>query len=53
MLRELLLSPEKARDIGIKAQKMYQENSGAVEKAMKIIGQYISPKNADIARKII
>jgi len=41
MLRELLLSPEKARDIGIKAQKMYQENSGAVEKAMKIIDQYI------------
>jgi len=39
-LRELLLSPEKAKEIGIKAQKIYQKNSGAVERAMKIIEQY-------------
>jgi 3-deoxy-D-manno-octulosonic-acid transferase len=39
-LRELLLSPEKAGEIGIKAQKIYQKNSGAVERAMKIIEQY-------------
>jgi len=38
-LRELLLSPEKAGEIGIKAQKIYQKNSGAVERAMKIIEQ--------------
>jgi len=39
-LRELLLSPEKAGEIGIKAQKIFKKNSGAVERAMKIIGQY-------------
>ncbi len=39
-LKELLLSPEKAKEIGIKAQKIYQKNSGAVERAMKIIEQY-------------
>ena len=38
-LRELLLSPGKAGEIGIKAQKIYQKNSGAVERAMKIIEQ--------------
>ena len=39
-LKELLLSPGKAKEIGIKAQKIYQKNSGAVERAMKIIEQY-------------
>lgn len=53
ILRELLHSPEKAKEMGIEAQRIYQKNSGAVEKAMKIIEQYISPKIADIAQKII
>jgi len=41
-LRELLLSPDRTREIGLSAQKMYQKNAGAVEKAVKIVGQYIN-----------
>jgi 3-deoxy-D-manno-octulosonic-acid transferase len=41
-LRELLLSPGQAQEIGFNARKLYQKNAGAVEKAMKIIEQYIS-----------
>ena len=41
-LRELLLSPEKAKEIGSKAQQLYRNNAGAVEKAMEIIASYIS-----------
>ncbi len=41
-LRELLLSPERAGEIGRNARKMYQKNTGAVEKAMKIIEKYVA-----------
>jgi len=40
-LRELLLSPERAREIGLKAQQQYRKNTGAVEKAMEIFKDYI------------
>jgi len=40
-LRGLLLSPEKARDMGLKAQELYKENAGAVERAMEIIARYL------------
>jgi 3-deoxy-D-manno-octulosonic-acid transferase len=40
-LRELLLSPDKAREIGFSAQRMYHQNAGAVERAMKLIEQYM------------
>ncbi|MDI6890686.1 MAG: 3-deoxy-D-manno-octulosonic acid transferase [Thermodesulfovibrionales bacterium] len=41
-LRELLLSPERAKEIGLKAQQLYRKNTGAVEKAMEIIAGYIN-----------
>lgn len=41
-LKELLLSPGKAKDIGTKARKLYEKNSGAVEKSMEIIESYLS-----------
>jgi len=41
-LRELLLSPEKAKDMGLKAQQLYKKNTGAVERAMEVIAGYIS-----------
>ncbi|MEW6163303.1 MAG: 3-deoxy-D-manno-octulosonic acid transferase [Nitrospirota bacterium] len=41
-LRELLLSPEKAKEMGLKARQLYMKNAGAVERAMKIIARYIN-----------
>ena len=41
-LRELLYSPEKVRKMGDKAKEIYMKNSGAVEKAMEVLTQYIS-----------
>jgi 3-deoxy-D-manno-octulosonic-acid transferase len=41
-LRELLLSPEKAKDIGLKSQQLYKKNTGAVERAMEVIAGYIN-----------
>ncbi len=41
-LREFLLSPEKAKEIGLRAQQLYRKNAGAVERAMEIIERYIS-----------
>ena len=41
-LRELLSSPDKAKEIGSKAHELYTKNSGAVERAMEIIESYIS-----------
>ncbi len=41
-LRELLISPEKAKEIGFKAQQLYRRNAGVVEKAIKIIEGYIN-----------
>lgn len=39
-LKELLASPEKAKEIGLKGQELYRKNTGAVERAMEIIAQY-------------
>ncbi len=41
-IKTLLLSPEKIREIGAKAQEIYKKNAGAVEKAMGIIEKFIS-----------
>jgi 3-deoxy-D-manno-octulosonic-acid transferase len=40
-LRELLYSPEKVKKMGDKAKEIYMKNSGAVEKAMEVLTQYI------------
>ena len=41
-LRELLLSPEKAKEMGSKAKELYMKNAGVVERAAEIIAGYIS-----------
>jgi 3-deoxy-D-manno-octulosonic-acid transferase len=41
-LRELLVSPDRAKEIGLRAQQLYRKNSGAVERAMEIIADYVS-----------
>jgi 3-deoxy-D-manno-octulosonic-acid transferase len=41
-LRELLLSTEKAKKMGEKAKELYTKNTGAVDKAMEVISQYIN-----------
>lgn len=41
-LKELLRSPEKAKEIGSKAQELYRRNAGAVERAMVIIARYVN-----------
>jgi 3-deoxy-D-manno-octulosonic-acid transferase len=41
-LRELLLEPKKAKEIGSKAEELYKNNAGAVERAKEIIAGYIS-----------
>jgi 3-deoxy-D-manno-octulosonic-acid transferase len=41
ILRELLHNPEKARDIGFKAQDICRKNTGAVGRAMDVIGKYV------------
>lgn len=40
-IKELLISPEKARAAGEKARALCRENSGAVERALEIIREYI------------
>jgi 3-deoxy-D-manno-octulosonic-acid transferase len=40
-LKELLLSPDRAKEIGSKAQGLYRKNAGAVERAMEIITRYV------------
>jgi 3-deoxy-D-manno-octulosonic-acid transferase len=40
-LRELLLSPERAKEMGSRAKGLYKKNAGAVEKAMEIVAGYI------------
>ncbi len=42
-LKELLLNPEKSKDIGSKAKELYQKNSGSVGRALGVIQRYISP----------
>jgi 3-deoxy-D-manno-octulosonic-acid transferase len=41
-LKEMLMSPEKAKDIGSKAQELYRKNTGAVDRSIEIISRYIS-----------
>jgi len=40
-LRELLLLPETAKKMGEKAKELYTKNTGAVDRAMEVISQYI------------
>jgi 3-deoxy-D-manno-octulosonic-acid transferase len=40
-LKELLLLPEKANVMGLKAKELYMRNAGAVEKAVEIVAGYI------------
>lgn len=40
-LKELLLFPEKANVMGLKAKELYMRNAGAVEKAVEIVAGYI------------
>lgn len=41
-LKELLLSPAKAGEIGSRAQELYRKNAGAVERSLKIVERYIN-----------
>lgn len=41
-LKELISSPERANEMGLKAQKLYRRHAGAVEKAVEILTRYIS-----------
>jgi 3-deoxy-D-manno-octulosonic-acid transferase len=41
-LKELIMSPEKANEVGKKAQQIYRKNAGAVGRAMHIIERYLS-----------
>jgi len=41
VLKELLSNPEKAKEIGSRAQELNRENSGAVNRAMEIIAGYL------------
>ena len=41
-IKEMLSSPEKAQEIGFKAQQLYRRNTGAVERSIEIVSRYIS-----------
>jgi 3-deoxy-D-manno-octulosonic-acid transferase len=41
-IKDLLLSPEKAKAIGSRAGELFRKNAGAVERAMEIIEKYIA-----------
>ena len=41
-LEDLLATPEKAKEIGLKAQQIYMKNSGAVERTVDVIARYIT-----------
>jgi 3-deoxy-D-manno-octulosonic-acid transferase len=41
-LAEMLMSPEKAQNIGSKAQELYRKNTGAVDRSIDIISRYVS-----------
>ena len=43
-LKEMLLSPEKAKEVGLKAQQLYRRNTGAVDRSLEIVSQYIPEK---------
>lgn len=41
-LKEMLLSPTKTKEIGLKAQQLYRKNTGAVDRSIEILSRYIS-----------
>jgi len=41
-LEEMLMSPEKARDIGSRAEELYRKNTGAVDRSIEIISRYVT-----------
>ena len=41
-IKDLLLSPEKAKAIGLRAGELFKKNAGAVERAMEIIERYLA-----------
>lgn len=41
-IKDLLLSPEKAKAIGLRAGELFKKNAGAVERAMEIIERYLT-----------
>jgi 3-deoxy-D-manno-octulosonic-acid transferase len=41
-IKEILLSPEKAKAIGLRAGELFKKNAGAVERAMEIIERYLA-----------
>lgn len=40
-IKEFLVEPEKAKAVGTKAKELYTKNSGAVDRAMEVIKEYI------------
>jgi 3-deoxy-D-manno-octulosonic-acid transferase len=40
-VKKFLLAPEKAREIGLRAQEIYRKNAGTVEKALRIIEKFV------------
>jgi 3-deoxy-D-manno-octulosonic-acid transferase len=40
-LKELLLFPEKAREVGLRGHEIYRKNAGAVKAAMEIVARYL------------
>jgi 3-deoxy-D-manno-octulosonic-acid transferase len=40
-LKELLLYPEKAREVGLKGHEIYRKNAGAVKASMGIVARYL------------
>jgi len=40
-LKELLLHPEKAREVGLRGHEIYRKNAGAVKAAMEIVARYL------------
>jgi len=45
-IKELLMQPEKAKSAGEKARALYLKNSGAVDRAMKIVEDFLKPSSA-------
>lgn len=43
-LKEMLSSPEKTKEVGLKAQQLYWKNTGALDRALEIVSQYIPKK---------
>ncbi len=50
-LKEMLVSPEKIKKIGSKAQQLYRKNTGAVDRSLEILSRYISNDKKSSAQK--